>query len=153
MIAQGIVELTKRLRKEGKHITIETAGTVYAPVECDLMSISPKLANSTPQGDDAGTWKQRHETLRLQPEVLSQLIDKYHSQVKFVVTLPTDMDEIRTIVDMIGAKRSEVILMAEGTDPKILAERGHWLVESCKENGFRFSPRLHVDLWGQKRGV
>lgn len=50
MIAPGIVALTQRLRARGLHITIETAGTVFAPVACDLMSISPKLANATPEG-------------------------------------------------------------------------------------------------------
>ena len=53
MIAPGIVELSQRFRELGLHITIETAGTVFAPVACDLMSISPKLANSTPEGVSA----------------------------------------------------------------------------------------------------
>src|ERR1022692_3133813 len=48
MIAPDIVALTARLRERGKHITVETAGTVFVPVACDLMSISPMLANSTP---------------------------------------------------------------------------------------------------------
>src|SRR2546429_6104816 len=60
MIAPGIVELTEHLRARGLHITIETAGTVFAPVVCDLMSISPKLANSTPEG----SWATQHDRLR-----------------------------------------------------------------------------------------
>src|SRR3954464_15198022 len=47
MIDPDIVELTQKLRTIEHHITIETAGTVFKPVECDLMSISPKLGNST----------------------------------------------------------------------------------------------------------
>ena len=43
MIARDVVELSERLRERGMHITVETAGTVFAPVACDLMSISPKL--------------------------------------------------------------------------------------------------------------
>ena len=50
MIAPEVVALTERLREAGLHITIETAGTVFKPVACHLMSISPKLANSTPEG-------------------------------------------------------------------------------------------------------
>src|SRR4051812_42191805 len=50
MIAPGVVDLSERMRERGMHITFETAGTVYAPVACDLMSISPKLSNSTPEG-------------------------------------------------------------------------------------------------------
>ena len=46
-----------------------------------------------------------------------------------------------------------MILMPEGVDRDILRERGVWLAELCKEEGFRFSPRLHVELWGHRRGV
>src|SRR6476646_1786758 len=70
MLFDETVELTRCLKHRGLHITIETAGTLYKPVECDLMSISPKLANSTPEGN----WAQRHERLRFQPDVLRQLM-------------------------------------------------------------------------------
>src|SRR5450755_3186150 len=56
MIAPEIVLITERLKDHGYHITIETAGTVYAPVKCDLMSISPKLRNSTPWKREKGRW-------------------------------------------------------------------------------------------------
>ena len=46
-----------------------------------------------------------------------------------------------------------VILMPEGTDPVRIHERSLWLAELCKEEGYRFSPRLHIDLWGPRRGV
>ncbi|MBI4908810.1 MAG: 7-carboxy-7-deazaguanine synthase QueE, partial [Acidobacteria bacterium] len=54
MIQPQIGELTRALRGLGQHITIETAGTVAPEVECDLMSISPKLSNSTPLDVDGG---------------------------------------------------------------------------------------------------
>ncbi len=57
------------------------------------------------------------------------------------------------MVKEIGASADRVVLMPEGTEAAILAERGRWLVELCKQEGFRFSPRLHIDLWGAKRGV
>jgi 7-carboxy-7-deazaguanine synthase len=43
--------------------------------------------------------------------------------------------------------------MPEGTDPDVLRARGQWLVEIAKQEGFRFSPRLHIELWGNRRGV
>ncbi len=46
-----------------------------------------------------------------------------------------------------------MVLMPEGTDPQVLAERSHWIVEVCKRENFRYSPRLHVDLYGNRRGV
>ena len=150
MIAPDIVALTARLRERGLHITIETAGTVFAPVSCDLMSISPKLANSTP---DDPRWGRQHERLRIQPQVLAELMARYEYQLKFVIERPGDLDEVRTLVGSLGADREHVILMPEGTDVERLRERGLWLAEICKSEGFRFSPRLHVDLWGNRRGV
>jgi 7-carboxy-7-deazaguanine synthase len=150
MIAPDIIALTERLRARNLHITIETAGTVFAPVACDLMSISPKLANSTPE--DARFSKQ-HERLRIQPAVLSELMTRYPYQLKFVIAQPGDLDEVRMLTGSLRADRERVILMPEGIDPARLRERAVWLAEICKEEGFRFSPRLHVDLWGDRRGV
>ncbi|HEY1217792.1 MAG: 7-carboxy-7-deazaguanine synthase QueE [Bryobacteraceae bacterium] len=149
MIQPEIVPLTARLRALGMHITIETAGTVFQPVECDLMSISPKLSNSTPGGSLA----EPHDRLRIQPGVLLELMARYEYQLKFVVEEPGDLEEIRALMEALDAPRERVILMPEGTEPARLAERGQWLAEICKEEGLRFSPRLHIDLWGHRRGV
>jgi 7-carboxy-7-deazaguanine synthase len=150
MIAPRIVDLTERLRERGLHITIETAGTVFAPVACDLMSISPKLANSTP---DDPRWKDRHERLRIQQPVLAQLIKSYDYQLKFVIQAAGDLSEVCDLVRALEADRERVILMPEGIEAAALHERGQWLAEICKREGFRYSPRLHVDLWGPRRGV
>ena len=149
MIAPHVVELTEGFRARGLHITVETAGTVFHPVACDLMSISPKLAHSTP----TGSWAATHERLRIQPEVLGRLMRSYEYQLKFVVADPGDMDEIRRLLDQLAADRSKAILMPEGIEAEVLHERSLWLAEICKREGFRFSPRLHIDLYGNKRGT
>jgi 7-carboxy-7-deazaguanine synthase len=149
MIAPEIIPLTERLRGLGLHVTIETAGTVFQPVACDLMSISPKLSNSTPEGP----WAAQHERVRIQPAVLAELMGRYDYQLKFVMEKPEDLAEVRSLVAALGAERGRVILMPEGTDRERLRERAVWLVEVCKDEGFRFSPRLHVDLYGNRRGV
>src|SRR5215467_6807883 len=105
MIAPEIVALTEMLG--ARHITIETAGTVYAPVRCDLMSISPKLANSTPEGP----WAKQHDRLRIQPEVLKRLIAAYDYQLKFVMANPEDIAEAEALVESLQADRQKVILM------------------------------------------
>jgi 7-carboxy-7-deazaguanine synthase len=149
MIQPEMVPLTERLRALGLHITIETAGTVFQPVACDLMSISPKLSNSTP----GGSFAEPHDRLRIQPTVLRELMARYEYQLKFVVENPEDIAEIRALLEALDAPRERVILMPEGTEHAQLAERSQWLAEICKEEGFRFSPRLHIDLWGSRRGV
>lgn len=153
MIAPGIVELTEELRKTALHITIETAGTVFQAVACDLMSISPKLANSTPVEREGGRWAATHERRRIQPDVLRRLMTEYEYQLKFVVAQPEDLPEIQAILYQTGAARAKVVLMPEGSDADLLRERSLWLVEIAKREGFRFSPRLHVDLYGNRRGV
>jgi 7-carboxy-7-deazaguanine synthase len=45
------------------------------------------------------------------------------------------------------------MLMAEGTSAETINERASWIVEVCKRERFRYSPRLHIDIWGDKRGV
>jgi len=140
MIAPEIVKLTNML--SGRHITIETAGTVYQPVRCDLMSISPKLSNSN-----------QPESQRLKPEILKQLMSTYEHQLKFVVAEPEDLQEVEALLDATQARRNRVILMPEGIDPGALCERGQWLAEICKQRDFRFSPRLHIDLYGNRRGT
>ena len=149
MIAPGIVDLSDRLRALGMHITIETAGTVSAPVACDLMSISPKLSNSTPEG----VFRTQHERLRIQPGILQQLIANYDYQLKFVIAGEADLVEAGNLIEILRAPPGKVILMPEGTNADILNERGVWIAELCKQHGYRFSPRLHVHLYGNKRGT
>ncbi len=153
MIAPQIGELTHELRQRGLHITIETAGTVNMRVACDLMSISPKLKNSTPLERDGGRWAQQHDRLRWQPAVLKELIANYPYQLKFVIADPQDLAQVDQMREALGAPRDKILLMPEGTTAEAIHQRGVWLAEACKEHGYRFSPRLHVDLWGNKRGV
>ena len=149
MIAHGVVELSERFGALGLHITFETAGTVFAPVACNLMSISPKLANSTPDG----VFHDRHEQLRIQPDVLQRLTREYDYQLKFVVAKESDLAELQAIVKTLGAPAEKVILMPEGITSETLSERGAWIAELCKTHGYRFGPRLHVYLYGNRRGV
>jgi len=150
MIQPEIVRLTERLREFGWHITVETAGTVYQAVACDLMSISPKLSNSTPADP---RWARQHDRVRIQMDVLTELMERYDYQLKFVIAEPPDVEEVCALAAALKADRERVVLMPEGTDRDRLRERGRWIAEICKEQGFRYSPRLHVDLWGDVRGV
>ncbi len=153
MIMPDVVPLTEKIRELGQHITIETAGTVFSAVACDLMSISPKLSNSTPRGPEAESWTATHERLRLQPDVLRRLMADYDYQLKFVVSTTDDLPEIQALLEELEAERTRVLLMPEGTSPDVLRERAQWLVEICKREGFRYSPRLHIDIYGDRRGV
>ena len=150
MIASETPELTRRLRAAGQHITIETAGTELVEVECDLMSISPKLAHSTPRD---GEWAARHEALRYRPETIRRLMKRCEYQLKFVVAAESDLAAIHSMVNELQADRQRVLLMPEGIDVATMNERGAWVSEMCKREGYRFSPRLHVYLYCNRRGT
>jgi len=155
MIASDLPELATALKKQEKHITIETAGTIPPNgIPCDLASISPKLSNSTPPSSRHPAWAKRHESTRLQPEVISEWIRKYPFQLKFVVSTETDLAEIKSLrLKLPKIPVDLVLLMPEGIDSKTLASRSPWLVDICKREGFRFTPRLQIELFGHTRGT
>jgi 7-carboxy-7-deazaguanine synthase len=156
MIAKGIRELAAQLKARGHHITIETAATVSPEgIACDLASLSPKLSNSTPDAALAGSWSDRHEKRRLQPEVIRDWIQNYNYQLKFVVASANDIEEIQDLLAGIGAPVSpaKVLLMPEGTDPATLFERSSFLIDICKRHGYRYCDRLHIRLFGNTKGT
>ena len=158
MVARGIRELAAALRERGLHITIETAGTVPPEgIACDLASLSPKLAHSTPLPGEIGEgWIDRHERLRLQPAVLQAWLDHGADyQLKFVVSAESDLEEIRQLLAVLDrpVPPDRVLLMPEGRTPDELAARSAWLVDVCKSTGHRFCHRLHIELFGNVRGT
>ncbi len=75
-----------------------------------------------------------------------------NSYFKFVVSSDTDADEVINKVKEFNIDPSMVYLMPEGVRKEDLLSKYEKVVEICKEHGFNFSPRLHVLIWGAKRG-
>jgi 7-carboxy-7-deazaguanine synthase len=157
MVAKDTAGLAAALHARGIHITIETAGTVPpGGIACDLASISPKLANSTPKpGEIVEGWRERHEALRSSPDVLREWVDRYPYQLKFVLESAEDIGEIDTVLRAINREipPHKVLLMPQGTEPAALGRQEHALVDLCKARGFRFCPRLQIGLFGNTRGT
>jgi len=156
MVAKEIQGLCERLKKLGKHITIETAGTVVPEnIPCDLASISPKLSNSTPPKERVNSWHERHEETRLQPEVLQEWLSQYEYQFKFVVTSSGDLEEIKSLIGNVGhpVPPEKIMLMPEGVDAQTIRGRDQALVEICKDEGYRYCNRLQIELFGDTRGT
>lgn len=156
MVAAGIHELAFQLQEAGYHLTIETAATVRPNgIACDLASLSPKLANSTPDGRLDETWRRKHEALRRQPEVVAEWIGAGNYQLKFVVTAEADVTEIEALLADTGCAvpPHKVLLMPEGTTVEAMRARSGWLGELCKARGYRYAHRLHLELYGHRRGT
>jgi 7-carboxy-7-deazaguanine synthase len=148
----GLIDLTHRLKESGRHITIETSGAVFVPdLACDLMSISPKLANSASGPSSQG---RGHDPVRFDIEAIRRLIGAYVYQLKFVMESAQDIEEIRKVLDELGPVPPErVMLMPQAATAEQLASRSGMVADLCKETGLRFGPRLHVQLWNGRRGV
>ncbi len=151
MLFADMPDLTRRLKDDGRLITIETAGTVDGDVVCDLMSISPKLSNSTPLGSD---WRQRHDDRRDRPDVIRRLIRDYDYQLKFVVDQPTDLVEIEQWLARFPEVAGENIwLMPQGVDIQTLNAKLEWLGPEAERRGWHVSKRMHIEWFGNTRGT
>jgi len=154
MLYAELVPLADALARAGRHITIETAGTLDLPVACDLMSISPKLSNSTPSAAEHPRWSRRHDHTRHAPQVIRRLVRDYAYQIKFVVDTPGDLDEIeRYLAGFPQIDRGRVLLMPQGIDAEELATRSAWLEEYCGQSGLRYCPRKQIEWYGLARGT
>ncbi|MCR9197068.1 MAG: 7-carboxy-7-deazaguanine synthase QueE [Planctomycetaceae bacterium] len=151
MLAPQLTELTELCRAADRVITIETAGTVNRSVECDLMAISPKMRNSTPEDL---TWSARHEETRFQPAVIRSLYARYTAILKFVIDSPADVAEVNAYLQQFPeVSRDSVWLMPQARTQEELRARQPVVQAAAKEHGFRYSPRLHIERFGDVRGV
>jgi len=151
LLQREIGALTRALKAEDFHITVETAGTVAPDFVCDLLSLSPKTANSDPEG----RWRSRHQRIRGDFGPLKNLLKRFSEvQLKFVVRDGGDLPEILDLLALLPRVEPEsVVLMPEGRTAQEVVARAGAVWRLCLEHGFRYTPRLHVDLFGGRRGV
>ncbi len=158
LLSPHVSSLTQRLSEAGHHITIETAGTVdQEGLHCDLMSLSPKLAHSTPS--EPLSLAQRHERLRWRPDAVRSLM-RFAWQLKFVVrahtddALEEDVAEIDGMLQALGVTSPHrILLMPECIDPGQLNDRYQRISSVCCARGFRLGPRLHITAFGHTPGT
>lgn len=152
MLFAELIPLCGELRRSGRHLTIETSGTVYLPVQCDLMSISPKMSNSTPPPQDP-RWRRRHESNRQAPEVVRRLVAEHDYQLKFVIDRPQDCGEVEAFLcELPEIDRGRVMLMPQGTTAEELARKAKWLAPYCAQHRLGYCPRRQIEWFGLVRG-
>lgn len=157
MVAKEIHELMAALKGHDYHLTLETAATVPPEgIACDLASLSPKLSNSSPHlGEIEDGWIEKHDQRRLQPEVLREWIDRYPFQLKFVVADAADLEEIEDLLDRVDREipPHKILLMPEGITAGAIRGRDESLIDLCKDRGYRYCNRLHIEIFGNSRGT
>ncbi len=161
LLFADVVPLSAALSRLGQHVTIETAATVDQPVHCDLMSISPKLANSRPTAADSPSTPEllarasrRHERARHAPHVIRRLVRDYSYQMKFVVDNLEDCRDVEVYLhEFPEVDRAQVMLMPQGTEQRVLEAKARWLLPYCHEHGLIFCPRRQIQWFGGARGT
>jgi 7-carboxy-7-deazaguanine synthase len=150
MINPDLPELLLKLKRRQRHITIETAGIAFIPnMQCDLMSISPKLSNSIPDNSKLAAI---HKDARLDTAVLAELIENYEYQLKFVVDSQEDIQEIEQTIDQIGnVKRENVMLMPQAATRNELIAKLPIVAQMCRQTGLALSQRLQILIWDNQR--
>ncbi len=138
-----LIELLEKL-PDLPFIEIETNGTQLpdSPLarRATQFNVSPKLSNSGMK-----------ESLRIHEEALSFFNSSARAVFKFVVCNNADLEEIKALQDRFEIPSHKIFLMPEGRDTPTLKKRSLWLADCCRDQGYRFSPRLHVLLWGNER--
>jgi 7-carboxy-7-deazaguanine synthase len=157
MLQEAAVGFSKKLAARGFHITVETAGTIDAPLHMDLASISPKLSDSTPS--EHKSWAARHDQARRRPDVVARLVRDHPHQLKFVLGEDTPLEEIESFVADVEAILGQpvrpdcILLMPLGRDVASLDRNLARAVPEAVARGWRISDRLHVRLFGDTRGT
>ncbi|MBI5404188.1 MAG: 7-carboxy-7-deazaguanine synthase QueE [Ignavibacteriae bacterium] len=154
-----LISLCHEIKQLDKNIfiTLETNGTFFDEyaLNVDIASISPKLKTSVPFKTE---FEKGHEKNRINYKSLKSYqelheIGNLDIQWKFVVTGRDDMEEIQNLQKQIGFDNEDVFLMPEGISENNLSEKRLMVVELCKEYHYNYTDRLHITLWGNKRGV
>jgi organic radical activating enzyme len=136
--------LAHALGKRGYALEVETSGVLAPPADAAdgiQWNVSVKLAGSGVP-----------EARRVNETAIRAFLAR-RAWWKFVLTDPAELGEVLRLAERFALPRDRVLLQPQGLRADELAARTPWVVELCKEHGFRFSPRLHILIWGAKRGV
>lgn len=124
---------------------VETNGTIVPLPALEQrvaqFNVSPKLENSGNSSE-----------LRLREDAMAAFAQSPRAWFKFVIAAPEDLAEVQKLEERFNLPTDRILLMPEGRNSASLQERQRWLAAACQKHGYRLSGRLHVDLWGDKRG-
>jgi 7-carboxy-7-deazaguanine synthase len=140
--AAGIAELLQTAVERWERVEMETSGIAPPPRSHPRLhyNVSPKLPSATPRWPE--TWRHVQDWIR-----------EPRATFKLVVGEPDDWEDARRLMAEHQLPRERVMVMPEGVSEAALKRRAGWLAERCKQEGVRLSPRLHIWLWGARRGT
>lgn len=125
---------------------IETNGTFEPLLAFDRLigqyNVSVKLSNC---GDA--------ENLRIKPEAIEFFTLSPKANYKFVIESKEDLTEVQNLQKQFGIASDKILLMPQAQTKDALQQKQEELIEICKTFGYTYSDRLHVRIYGDKKGV
>lgn len=143
-------DIVNQFCDNGYHVTVETNGVIYHKgMPRAFMSLSPKLKSSYSQESD----KERELHLKNNNfmESCREWMRSNDYQFKFVGNDKNDVNEVRDIQSQLSIPNNKIYLMPQGISQEQFKNR-EWLIDVCIKNGWNYTPRLHIDVWGNVRG-
>ncbi len=158
-----IQELAMFAKGRNHIITLETEGSEFVQTICDHISLSPKLTNSIPVIGSVNPYTKQlvitshvnqHEKYRTNYDAMKQMVLKHRDTwLKFVISTEEDINEAKAIALKLGVFFDKVYFMPEGVEEEQLREKRKWLFDVCIKEGINYTDRLHILVYGDKRGV
>ena len=147
-IIKGFDKLCKALHLKNIIIDVETNGLGQVPKEISTIVCSPKLSDSIPLGTKyeamhSKRYKELHEDINGKDERL---------YLKFVIGPNTSFSEVKECVERCQCPSKRVYCMPLACTKDELEKNSVRAATFAKEQGYCFSDRLHIRLWGQERG-
>ncbi len=142
-------QLISVLQNRGYHITVETNGTINTKIDCDLLSISPKLSNSIPKSIKSKEQREDYNQKRINIKAIRSYIRNNNYQIKFVVRdMQEDFDEIKELLDELGEYDKErILIMPQAASIEQLNKVQAEIVRLCILNNMRYANRLQLQIW------
>ena len=148
MLQKDLGDVVGEFNDMGYKVTIETNGTVYREdIDGAFLSISPKLSTSY------AAKMPIHSKNNHFKDNIKKYIQNHEHQIKFVVNDKEDLEEIYKVQKDCGIENKNILLMPQGITQKQLKDKSVWLFNECIKYGYTYAPRMHIDIFGDKRGI
>jgi len=152
-LQEGVVDLIDELVDNQQYkVTVETNGTIFRKTKASLVSMSPKLESSTPKEESLERKLHINGTSNYS-NTIQQFQDYYENRLLFKFVYNGDFKEIDKFIRLHNIKPNQVYMMPQGVTKKQLQNKQRELFHICMNKGYNYTPRLHIDILGNKRGI
>lgn len=152
-IQKDLPNIIRQIRNEGYQVTIETNGTIFREdIQRCFLSLSPKLKSSYAQ-EEVGMKKIHSKNNTFMLSCVQWINSDNDYQFKFVANSKFDIAEIETIQKKLHIPNIKLYLMPQGITSEQFKEKQKWLFDECIKHGWNYTPRMHIDIFGNRRGI